>query len=72
MGLGTAVDIYTLPDAAIRNLAPLLLGSPAWAQISGGPGFLGWRDFRKAVELEFGLSEAQEKATFYSTVKGAG
>ena len=33
---------------------------------------MGWRDFRRAVENEFGLSEAQEKATFYSTMKSAG
>ncbi len=61
IGLHETMQLTAMSRSAIRNLAPLLLGAPAWAQLSHYNHILDWDAFKQLVEDEFGISEELEK-----------
>jgi hypothetical protein len=64
--LSPAIPTLTaFSPAAIRRLAPFLLGAPLWAQVKGRI-FGDWQDFRDMVDLEVGMTAEEERCAFYS------
>ena len=70
-GLHPHVQVEQLPVQAIKNIAPVILGAPAWTQIRD-QAFTDWGAFKALVEEHFGLTAEMEQAQFFAMRPVAG
>ena len=64
VGMGPDCAPHRLGDGHIQEVAPIILGDPAWSVLSGRR-FGDWSDFKEMVNGRFGLTRRQCLAAFF-------
>ena len=64
VGMGLDCTPHRLGDGHIQEVAPIILGDPAWSVLSGRR-FGDWSDFKEMVNGRFGLTCRQCLAAFF-------